>query len=100
MIARRPLIAGNWKMNGVAASATTLEEIIAGALVTNWQTYVVFRRSFPFDFAESQPTGLRRLKAREMQAGPERDGGPSAVSRSQDGTMLRPLRRRQIRKAK
>jgi len=31
MMARRPLIAGNWKMNGVAASATTLEKIIAGA---------------------------------------------------------------------
>ena len=31
MIARRPLVAGNWKMNGLSASAATLDEIIAGA---------------------------------------------------------------------
>ena len=30
-MARRSLIAGNWKMNGLAASATELDEIIAGA---------------------------------------------------------------------
>ena len=30
-MARRSLIAGNWKMNGLAASATQLDEIIAGA---------------------------------------------------------------------
>src|SRR5262245_35396467 len=29
--ARRPLIAGNWKMNGLERSATELERIIAGA---------------------------------------------------------------------
>jgi triosephosphate isomerase len=29
--ARRPLIAGNWKMNGLAVSAAELEKIIAGA---------------------------------------------------------------------
>jgi len=28
---RRPLIAGNWKMNGLAASATKLDKIVAGA---------------------------------------------------------------------
>src|SRR6202041_1841831 len=31
MMARRPLIAGNWKMNGLMASAGELETIIAGA---------------------------------------------------------------------
>jgi len=31
MMARRPLVAGNWKMNGLAASAGELEKIIAGA---------------------------------------------------------------------
>jgi triosephosphate isomerase (TIM) len=31
MMARRPLIAGNWKMNGLAASAGELEAIVAGA---------------------------------------------------------------------
>jgi triosephosphate isomerase len=30
-MARRPLVAGNWKMNGLAASAAELEAIIAGA---------------------------------------------------------------------
>jgi triosephosphate isomerase len=30
-MARRPLVAGNWKMNGLAASAGELTEIIAGA---------------------------------------------------------------------
>jgi triosephosphate isomerase (TIM) len=30
-MARRPLVAGNWKMNGLAASAVELEKIIAGA---------------------------------------------------------------------
>jgi triosephosphate isomerase len=30
-MARRPLIAGNWKMNGLAASATKLDKIVAGA---------------------------------------------------------------------
>jgi len=34
-VARRPLVAGNWKMNGTAASVVELEAIIAGAaLVT------------------------------------------------------------------
>jgi triosephosphate isomerase (TIM) len=31
MMARRPLVAGNWKMNGLAACAGELEAIIAGA---------------------------------------------------------------------
>jgi triosephosphate isomerase len=31
MIAPRPLIAGNWKMNGLSASSATLDGIIAGA---------------------------------------------------------------------
>jgi triosephosphate isomerase len=31
MMARRPLVAGNWKMNGLAACAGELETIIAGA---------------------------------------------------------------------
>jgi len=31
MMARRPLVAGNWKMNGLAASAGELEAIIVGA---------------------------------------------------------------------
>ena len=31
MTARRPLIAGNWKMNGLSASSATLDGIIAGA---------------------------------------------------------------------
>src|SRR5580700_211744 len=31
MMARRPLVAGNWKMNGLMASAGELEAIIAGA---------------------------------------------------------------------
>ena len=31
MMARRPLVAGNWKMNGLKASAGALETIIAGA---------------------------------------------------------------------
>jgi len=31
MMARRPLVAGNWKMNGLRASIGELEEIIAGA---------------------------------------------------------------------
>jgi triosephosphate isomerase (TIM) len=31
MMARRPLVAGNWKMNGLAACAGELESIIAGA---------------------------------------------------------------------
>jgi triosephosphate isomerase (TIM) len=31
MMARRPLVAGNWKMNGLRASAGELEKIIAGA---------------------------------------------------------------------
>src|ERR1700722_14297042 len=31
MMARRPLVAGNWKMNGLRASAGELEAIIAGA---------------------------------------------------------------------
>lgn len=30
-MARRPLVAGNWKMNGLTAAAGTLEKIIAGA---------------------------------------------------------------------
>ena len=30
-MARRPLVAGNWKMNGLRASIGELEEIIAGA---------------------------------------------------------------------
>ncbi len=30
-MARRPLVAGNWKMNGMAASASVLTSIIAGA---------------------------------------------------------------------
>jgi triosephosphate isomerase len=30
-MARRPLIAGNWKMNGLGASVTQLDKIIAGA---------------------------------------------------------------------
>jgi triosephosphate isomerase (TIM) len=30
-VARRPLVAGNWKMNGTAASAVELDRIIAGA---------------------------------------------------------------------
>src|ERR1700722_15035999 len=30
-MARRPLIAGNWKMNGLAASASKLDKIVAGA---------------------------------------------------------------------
>jgi triosephosphate isomerase (TIM) len=30
-MARRPLVAGNWKMNGLAASATKLDKIVAGA---------------------------------------------------------------------
>jgi triosephosphate isomerase (TIM) len=30
-MARRPLVAGNWKMNGLTASAAELEKIIAGA---------------------------------------------------------------------
>lgn len=30
-MARRPLVAGNWKMNGLRASAAELEKIIAGA---------------------------------------------------------------------
>ncbi len=30
-MARRPLVAGNWKMNGLAASAGELQAIIAGA---------------------------------------------------------------------
>src|ERR1700684_2461598 len=31
MMARRPLVAGNWKMNGLKASAGELETVIAGA---------------------------------------------------------------------
>ena len=31
MLARRPLVAGNWKMNGLAACAGELETIVAGA---------------------------------------------------------------------
>ena len=31
MMARRPLVAGNWKMNGLRASIGELEKIIAGA---------------------------------------------------------------------
>src|ERR1700687_4907018 len=31
MMARRPLVAGNWKMNGLRASAGELESVIAGA---------------------------------------------------------------------
>src|SRR5580658_3296529 len=31
MMARRPLVAGNWKMNGLKASVGVLESIIAGA---------------------------------------------------------------------
>ena len=31
MTARRPLVAGNWKMNGLSASSATLDGIIAGA---------------------------------------------------------------------
>ena len=31
MMAHRPLVAGNWKMNGLAASIGELEKIIAGA---------------------------------------------------------------------
>jgi triosephosphate isomerase len=31
MMARRPLVAGNWKMNGLRASAGELQKIIAGA---------------------------------------------------------------------
>jgi triosephosphate isomerase (TIM) len=31
MITRRPLIAGNWKMNGLSADLATLDEIIPGA---------------------------------------------------------------------
>ena len=31
MTARRPLVAGNWKMNGLSASSGTLDGIIAGA---------------------------------------------------------------------
>ena len=31
MMARRPLVAGNWKMNGLAACAGELEAVIAGA---------------------------------------------------------------------
>ena len=30
-MARRPLVAGNWKMNGLAASLSVLEQIVAGA---------------------------------------------------------------------
>jgi len=30
-MARRPLVAGNWKMNGLKASAGELETVIAGA---------------------------------------------------------------------
>jgi triosephosphate isomerase (TIM) len=30
-MARRPLVAGNWKMNGLAASAAKLDKIVAGA---------------------------------------------------------------------
>ncbi len=30
-MARRPLVAGNWKMNGLSAAAATLDRIIAGA---------------------------------------------------------------------
>ncbi len=30
-MARRPLVAGNWKMNGLSAAITTLDRIIAGA---------------------------------------------------------------------
>jgi len=30
-MARRPLVAGNWKMNGLTAAAGTLEKIVAGA---------------------------------------------------------------------
>jgi triosephosphate isomerase len=30
-MARRPLVAGNWKMNGLAASANKLDKIVAGA---------------------------------------------------------------------
>ncbi len=30
-MARRPLVAGNWKMNGLSASVGELEKIIAGA---------------------------------------------------------------------
>jgi triosephosphate isomerase (TIM) len=30
-MARRPLVAGNWKMNGLAAAAAKLEKIVAGA---------------------------------------------------------------------
>ncbi|MGA2892955.1 MAG: triose-phosphate isomerase [Xanthobacteraceae bacterium] len=32
-MARRPLVAGNWKMNGISASIAELEKIIAGARV-------------------------------------------------------------------
>src|SRR5579863_1511892 len=30
-MARRPLVAGNWKMNGLAASSGQLQKIVAGA---------------------------------------------------------------------
>ena len=30
-MARRPLVAGNWKMNGLKASVGELDKIIAGA---------------------------------------------------------------------
>jgi triosephosphate isomerase (TIM) len=32
MMARRPLVAGNWKMNGLTASAAQLDNIVAGAV--------------------------------------------------------------------
>jgi triosephosphate isomerase (TIM) len=51
-MARRPLIAGNWKMNGLTAAAGTLEKIIAGAAkLTNVDVMVCPPATLIADFA-------------------------------------------------
>ena len=58
MMARRPLVAGNWKMNGLMASAGELETIIAGARGLSNAAGLIHPHAAPDDADADVPTTI------------------------------------------
>jgi triosephosphate isomerase (TIM) len=68
---RRPLIAGNWKMNGVRASAVDLEKIIQGAGgLPGVDVMVCPPATLLAQFAAAAQGGLVRIGAQDSHAEP------------------------------
>ena len=85
--ARRPLVAGNWKMNGLAASAAELDKIIAGR-------GAIWRPGRPDGLpAGDADRGVRRRRAaaralRDRRPGLPRRGRPAPITGDISAEML------------